>query len=120
MPEERLGRGAVPDMSLADNALLTAHGAGLVSRGLVRTEATATFARKIIDQFSVKCGGELGAARAPSRAATCRSSSSGARARLDPKVMVVAQPTWGVDIGASQLIRQALDRPAQSWRRGAR
>jgi simple sugar transport system ATP-binding protein len=32
----------------------------------------------------------------------------GREARLAPKVMIVAQPTWGVDVGASQLIRQAL------------
>ena len=27
---------------------------------------------------------------------------------LQPKMMIVAQPTWGVDVGAAQLIRQAL------------
>lgn len=106
-PEERLGRGAIPDMSLADNTLLTAHGAGLVSHGLIRTEATTTFARRIIDQFSVKCGGELALARTLS-GGNLQKFIVGREARLDPKVMVVAQPTWGVDIGASQLIRQTL------------
>ena len=27
---------------------------------------------------------------------------------LEPKMMIVGQPTWGVDVGAAQLIRQAL------------
>ena len=27
--------------------------------------------------------------------------------------MIVAQPTWGVDVGAAALIRQALHRPAR-------
>jgi simple sugar transport system ATP-binding protein len=32
----------------------------------------------------------------------------GRETKLAPKVMVVAQPTWGVDVGAAQMIRQAL------------
>lgn len=107
VPEERLGRGAVPDLSLADNTLLTAHRAGLVSHGLVRTEATAAFAHEIIDRFSVKCGSELALARTLS-GGNLQKFIVGREARLASKVMVVAQPTWGVDIGASQLIRQAL------------
>ena len=32
----------------------------------------------------------------------------GRETQLSPRIMVVAQPTWGVDIGASMLIRQAI------------
>jgi ABC-type uncharacterized transport system ATPase subunit len=107
VPEERLGRGAVPEMSLADNALLTAYGAGLVQHGMVRSQATQTFAREIIAQFGVKCGDELSLARTLS-GGNLQKFIVGRETRLRPKVMIVAQPTWGVDIGASQLIRQAL------------
>src|SRR5208282_5641726 len=39
VPEERLGRGAVPQMSLSDNALLTAHRQELTAHGFVRSDA---------------------------------------------------------------------------------
>ena len=107
VPEERLGRGAVPEMHLADNALLTAYDAGLVRHGMVRSDAARTFARDTISQFAVKCGSELSLARTLS-GGNLQKFIVGRETRLQPKVMVVAQPTWGVDIGASQLIRQAL------------
>jgi simple sugar transport system ATP-binding protein len=106
VPEERLGRGAVPEMSLADNALLTAYDAGLVRHGQVDSAATRTFARDTIAQFAVK-GSEHSLARTLS-GGNLQKFIVGRETRLQPKVMVVAQPTWGVDIGASQLIRQSL------------
>ena len=57
VPEERLGRGAVPEMSLSENALLTAHRRGFVKGGLIRFKAVARFAQTCIDKFTVKCGG---------------------------------------------------------------
>src|SRR6185503_21002528 len=54
IPEDRLGRGAVPEMTLADNALLTARGDGNVVRGLIRRRAVATFTKRIIATFGVK------------------------------------------------------------------
>lgn len=106
VPEERLGRGAVPEMSLADNALLTAYDAGLVRHGLVNSAATEAFARDTIVQFGVK-GSEQSLARTLS-GGNLQKFIVGREIRLQPKVMVVAQPTWGVDIGAAQLIRQSL------------
>jgi general nucleoside transport system ATP-binding protein len=107
VPEERLGRGAVPEMDLADNALLTAHRAGLVRNGFIQADAARAFARETVAQFAVKCGGELSPASSLS-GGNLQKFIVGREARLDPKLMVVAQPTWGVDIGAAQLIRQAL------------
>jgi simple sugar transport system ATP-binding protein len=46
VPEERLGRGAVPEMSLADNALLTTRGHELVAHGFVRSEGVRAYASK--------------------------------------------------------------------------
>jgi simple sugar transport system ATP-binding protein len=94
-------------MHLADNALLTAHGAGLVRNGLVRTAATREFARQTIAQFDVKAGSELAPANNLS-GGNLQKFIVGREVRLAPQVMVVAQPTWGVDVGASQRIRQAL------------
>ena len=107
VPEERLGRGAVPELSLADNALLTGYGAGLVARGLIRFERVRAFARQVIERFEVKCGSERAAAGSLS-GGNLQKFIVGREALLEPQVLVVAQPTWGVDIGASMLIRQAL------------
>jgi general nucleoside transport system ATP-binding protein len=107
VPEERLGRGAVPDMSLADNCVLTGGDAGLVCHGLVQHRAAREFARATIAQFAVKCDGELALASSLS-GGNLQKFIVGREIRQAPKVMLVAQPTWGVDVGASLLIRQAL------------
>jgi len=107
VPEERLGRGAVPPLSLADNALLTGARQGMVANGFVRESAARAFARETIAAFKVKCGSELSAAASLS-GGNLQKFIVGREARLAPKVMIVAQPTWGVDVGAAQLIHQAL------------
>jgi simple sugar transport system ATP-binding protein len=107
VPEERLGRGAVPGMHLADNCLLTGATAGLVRHGMVHSRAARAFARATIDQFAVKCDGELALATSLS-GGNLQKFIVSREIRLVPTVMLVAQPTWGVDIGASLLIRQAL------------
>jgi general nucleoside transport system ATP-binding protein len=107
VPEERLGRGAVPPMSLAQNALLTGARTGLVRSGFVRASAARAFAKETIAAFNVKCGSELSPAESLS-GGNLQKFIVGREIRLDPKVMVVAQPTWGVDVGAAQLIHRAL------------
>jgi simple sugar transport system ATP-binding protein len=111
VPEERLGRGAVPELSLADNALLTGYvpgyGKGMLQRGLIQFGSVRAFARQVIERFNVKCGGE-GAMAASLSGGNLQKFIVGRETLLAPKVMVLAQPTWGVDIGASMLIRQAI------------
>jgi ABC-type uncharacterized transport system ATPase subunit len=107
VPEERLGRGAVPGMHLADNCVLTGASAGLVRHGMVRRRAARAFARATIAEFAVKCDGELAPADSLS-GGNLQKFIVGREIRLAPTVMLVAQPTWGVDVGASLLIRQAL------------
>src|SRR5262249_47535081 len=107
VPEERLGRGAVPALDLGDNALLTGSGHGMVRHGFIRRAAGRDFARNVIDRLQGKCKNEQGAAASVSRG-NLQKFIVGRETMLDPKVIVVAQPTWGVDIGASMLIRQAL------------
>ena len=107
VPEERLGRGAVPRMSLSENALLTAHRAGMLKNGLIRFDRVAEFARRCIDGFNVKCGGEEHAANSLS-GGNLQKFIMGREILLTPKLLVVAQPTWGVDVGAAAFIRQQL------------
>ena len=107
VPEERLGRGAVPRMSLADNALLTAHRYGYVRRGLIRFAKIAEFAQTCITEFAVKCGGPQAEAKSLS-GGNLQKFIVGREILLKPKVLVVAQPTWGVDVGAAAFIRQKI------------
>jgi simple sugar transport system ATP-binding protein len=108
VPEERLGRGAVPNMSLAENALLTAHRHGdMVRGGLVRADRTTAYARECIEKFTVKCGGAEAEARSLS-GGNLQKFIVGREILQAPKVLVVAQPTWGVDVGAAAFIRQSL------------
>ncbi|MFW3897279.1 ABC transporter ATP-binding protein [Pseudomonas bharatica] len=107
VPAERLGHGAVPDMSLADNALLTAFQQGLVSRGLIRSGKVLELAERIIERFAVKT---------PDAQTTARSLSGGNLQKFilgreilqNPKLLVAAHPTWGVDVGAAAAIHRAL------------
>ena len=107
VPEERLGRGAVPEMSLADNALLTAHRQHLVTLGFVRQDAVRDYAVETIRAYSVKAGGPNAAARSLS-GGNLQKFIVGREIRQNPKMMIAAQPTWGVDVGAAAQIRQAL------------
>ncbi len=107
VPEERLGRGAVPEMSLAENSLLTAHREGLVSRGMVRAGAVRAYAAETIRAYGVKAGGPDAAARSLS-GGNLQKFIVGREIRQKPRMMIAAQPTWGVDVGAAAQIRQAL------------
>src|SRR3984885_5203138 len=107
VPEERLGRGAVPPMSLAYNALLTGARKGMVQNGLIHPSVMKTFSRTVIDRFKVKGGDEQSVASSLS-GGNLQKFIVGRETMLQPKMMIVAQPTWGVDVGAAQLIRQAL------------
>jgi simple sugar transport system ATP-binding protein len=107
VPEERLGRGAVPAMSLAQNALLTAHRQKMVRAGWISTRAMRDFAKRCIDSFDVRCGGPDALAQSLS-GGNLQKFIVGREILQAPKVLVVAQPTWGVDVGAASFIRQQL------------
>ena len=106
VPEERLGRGAVPTMSLAHNTLLTrteAVGAG----GWINTAALRVLAEGLIHRYKVKAGGPGAAAKSLS-GGNLQKFIVGREIDARPKLLIVSQPTWGVDVGAAAQIRSAL------------
>jgi len=108
VPEERLGRGAVPGMSLADNALLTAaRSQSMLAGGFLRFERARQFAQRCIEAFNVKSGGPDAAAKSLS-GGNLQKFIVGREILQAPKLLVCAQPTWGVDVGAAAFIRQSL------------
>ena len=105
VPEERLGRGAVPTLSLAQNTLLTRTAA--VRGGWVRYGAVRQLAEHLIRTYNVKAGGPDAAARSLS-GGNLQKFIVGREIDAKPKLLVISQPTWGVDVGAAAQIRGGL------------
>jgi ABC-type uncharacterized transport system ATPase subunit len=110
-PEERLGHAAAPDMSLVENALLTGvTRQGLVNGGFIDWAKTESFAASVVKTFDVRTPGTHVAARALS-GGNLQKFVVGRELMQAPTVIVINQPTWGVDAAAAAAIRQAvLDR----------
>ncbi|MDR3373246.1 MAG: ABC transporter ATP-binding protein [Ancalomicrobiaceae bacterium] len=110
VPEERLGHGAVPPFKLSENIILTRHstdGGGRRPGGFIDFgEASATSLR-VGENFDVRKGRPDPEARALS-GGNLQKFVVGRELDRAPSVLVVNQPTWGVDAGAAALIRQAL------------
>ncbi len=107
-PEERLGHAAAPDMSLIENAALTANiRKNMVKNGFLDWGKAKAFAETVIKEFDVRTPGSGNAARALS-GGNLQKFVIGREILQSPDVLVVNQPTWGVDASAAASIRQAL------------
>jgi general nucleoside transport system ATP-binding protein len=108
VPEERLGHGCAPRMRLSENALLTLHAAGnMVKRGFINKLATLAYVDRTTTSFDVRK-----AKRDPEAVSlsggNLQKFQVGREILREPGILVVSQPTWGVDAGAAATIRQAL------------
>ena len=106
VPEERLGRGAVPSMSLAHNLLLTRNEA-VRAGGWIDTAQLRAQARGIIGRFNVKAGGPDAPARSLS-GGNLQKFIVGREIAANPTLLIISQPTWGVDVGAAAQIRAEI------------
>src|SRR5262249_5773249 len=100
------GRGAVPSMTLARNTLLTRR-EGVGRGGWIRTREVEALARSLIGRFNVKAAGPQAPAKSLS-GGNLQKFIVGREIDAKPRVFVVAQPTWGVDVGAAAQIRAEL------------
>ena len=108
VPEERNNHGAVRDMSLSENAFLSGHRRKhLLRHGLIDGGRTHSFAQDVIKGFDVRTSGPRAQARSLS-GGNLQKFIVGREIMQQPGVLVVSQPTWGVDAGASAAIQQAL------------
>ena len=111
VPEDRLGHATAPGQTLAENALLTGYvGQRLTRLGWRLPGRIDAFARRVIARFGVRSGGP---AEPRARALSLSGGNLqkfivGREIEQRPRVLAVAQPTWGVDAGAEQAIHQAL------------
>ncbi|HKP61425.1 MAG TPA: ABC transporter ATP-binding protein [Polyangiales bacterium] len=106
VPEERLGRGAVPTLSLAENTLLTRTASAFVL-GWLRPSRLRALAQRLIERFHVKAEGPDAAAKSLS-GGNLQKFIVGRELDARPRVLIVSQPTWGVDVGAAAEIRAEL------------
>jgi simple sugar transport system ATP-binding protein len=114
VPEERNGHGAVTTMSLAENAFLSGflrH--ALVRFGVIDNKRTHAFADDIIKRFDVRTTGSKAEARSLS-GGNLQKFLVGREVLQDPSVLIINQPTWGVDAGAALAIHEAIMALAQS------
>jgi simple sugar transport system ATP-binding protein len=108
VPEERNGHAAVADFTLSDNSILTARDRlGMVMLGLINSGAAKTYTGKVIADFAVKALGPASTAGSLS-GGNLQKYIMGREILQKPSVLVVSQPTWGVDAGAAAAIHQAL------------
>jgi general nucleoside transport system ATP-binding protein len=117
IPEERLGHGAAPAMSLTENVLLSRHATDaksyLKALGIVATDKLALTAARVSSAMDVRKGAEDPPASALS-GGNLQKFIVGRELDRQPMAMIVNQPTWGVDAGAAARIRQALINLARS------
>ncbi len=108
VPEERLGHGAVPDMALWENTILSARTRrGLATHGVIDTGKAQSFAATVVEEFNVKTAGIEHAASSLS-GGNLQKFIVGREILQQPDVLVASQPTWGVDAGAAADIHRAI------------
>ncbi len=108
IPEERMRDGMIKDFTVAENMILREHQKQPYSRyGFLNLKGIATHADELIAQFSIKT---------PSRETSAKNLSGGNIQKVvlareisrAPRVIVAAQPTRGLDIGATEYVREQL------------
>jgi len=109
VPEERLGHAAVPGLSLVENVFLTAHHRQDLRRGgLISYRRCRDFTQHIIQSFNVQCQGPQALASSLS-GGNLQKFIVGREVLQSPRVLVISQPTWGVDAGAAAAIHKAIN-----------
>ena len=106
VPEERLGRGAVPTLSLMDNMLLT-RSESVGAWGWIDDKPLLKQTQKIIENFNVKASGPQATASSLS-GGNLQKFIVGREIDAHPEVLIICQPTWGVDVGAAAQIRSEI------------
>ena len=108
IPEDRLVRGMIGPMTIEDNIILGYHRKKEFSkRGIRRKNEIRAFSEKQLTDYQIK---------APNVLEKCGSLSGGNQQKVvvarvfseDPDVLIAAQPTRGVDVGAQELIHSRL------------
>ncbi len=108
VPEDRMGTGIAPNLSIAENLILKSYRGKTMRSGPVLSSRKAMAnAKEMIERFDV---------RAPGPRTLIRQLSGGNIQKVllarelssQPRVLVAASPTRGLDVGATQYVRRVL------------
>ncbi len=108
VPEDRLGHSAVPELSLNENTLLSRfYNNKFTKNGLIQKKILDDHTKSIINLFNVKC------LDADSNASSLSGGNLqkyviGREILSEPELLIISHPTWGIDAGAENFIRQSL------------
>lgn len=106
IPEDRMTTGLVTNLPLADSMVLPRIGtAAFSSRGLLKPDAIRAFAEEQIKAYDIRCPGPMTRAGALS-GGNLQKALLARELAFDPKVLIVSQPTRGLDIGAARFIHE--------------
>jgi general nucleoside transport system ATP-binding protein len=108
IPEDRLGSGLVLDMSIAENLVLEMRtDPRFEKRYLLDGEQVRQNAKRLVEEYSISCGG----VDAPARTLSGGNMQKLILAKVlsrNPRVLIAAQPTSGLDVGATEFITEKL------------
>ena len=108
VPEDRLGHSAVPELSLSENILLSQFlGNNFSKMGILDFKKIDLYTKDVIKKFNVKTPSEKVFAKNLS-GGNLQKFVIGREVNSKPKLLIIFQPTWGVDTGAESFIRQSL------------
>jgi general nucleoside transport system ATP-binding protein len=108
IPEERIGEAAISRFTLSENALLSTHATeGTARHGWINRTKLRDYTQRVIRHFDVRAGSPDPEAGSLS-GGNLQKFVVGREMERRPAVLVVNQPTWGVDAGAAAAIRQAI------------
>ena len=109
VPEDRHKRGLVPDFSVLENLILGNHKEPKFTKWgfSLDFERASSFSRELVEDYSIQT---------PSVDAPARNLSGGTQQRVivarefsrEPKFIIAAQPTRGLDVGATEYVRGKL------------
>jgi simple sugar transport system ATP-binding protein len=108
VPEDRMGTGIAPNLSIAENLVLKSYRGQTVRTGpVLSARKTIANAKEMMDRFDVRAPGPRTLVRQLSggniqKVLLARELSS------EPRALVAASPTRGLDVGATQYVRQVL------------
>lgn len=106
IPEDRMTRGLVLELPILDNMIL-GYQDRFQKRGILNSRKIRGFSEQLLKEFQIK---------APNASVKCSALSGGNQQKViiarvfseDPDIIIVAQPTRGVDIGAIEYIHDKL------------
>jgi simple sugar transport system ATP-binding protein len=108
VPEDRLGTGVAPSLTITSNTVLKSYRSPAFSRGpLLRRRSARAAATALIERYDVRAPGPDTPARLLS-GGNLQKVVLGREFSGDPRVLVVASPTRGLDVGAIETVHAFL------------